>query len=203
MAAPQQMQIQVVRELNNEWLECIDDQGLYYFNKISQQAVDEMPAEAGAAPQYAQVQPQVLQDQAPVVQEQAPQAPALRKMIIGQWSVMEDANGIFFHNAETQQQSNEVPPEIAQVYAKVAYTGGQMVLPTAQPVPQQQFYQAAQPQQLPPQQMQQFCQAPQPVQYQQPIQYQQPMYQAPPVQQYQQMPVYAAQPQQQMYFQAA
>lgn len=180
--AAQQVQIQVVRELNQNWLECVDDQGLYYFNKETQECLDQMPAEAAQPMQQMQQMQQPQQPMQQMQQMQQPQqvmqqdtmqqamqqAPPQRKMIIGAWSVMEDAQGVFFHNGETQQQSAEVPPEIAQIFAKVTYAaGGQMVLPTAQPS-QPQMFQSQQPQQasfLP--------------QYQQPIQQpMQQMYQA-------------------------
>eukprot|EP00930_Biecheleria_cincta_P053341 TRINITY_DN3876_c0_g2_i4.p1 TRINITY_DN3876_c0_g2~~TRINITY_DN3876_c0_g2_i4.p1 ORF type:complete len:121 (-),score=30.19 TRINITY_DN3876_c0_g2_i4:350-658(-) len=64
--------------------------------------------------------------------------PPQRKMIIGAWSVLEDAQGIFFQNDETQQQSDQVPLEIAHIFSNVTYDmNGQMVLTTARPVQQQ------------------------------------------------------------------
>lgn len=46
---------QVLRQLGFNWLECQDEQGIFYWNEVSQQSSDTVPPElmgaAGAAPQ--------------------------------------------------------------------------------------------------------------------------------------------------------
>eukprot|EP00930_Biecheleria_cincta_P044660 TRINITY_DN3073_c0_g7_i1.p1 TRINITY_DN3073_c0_g7~~TRINITY_DN3073_c0_g7_i1.p1 ORF type:complete len:232 (+),score=72.80 TRINITY_DN3073_c0_g7_i1:55-750(+) len=138
---------QVLRELNNNWLECMDEQGVYYFNQATQQSSDYMPADAqDAQAQYAQplgqgaagfqqVQPiQPVQYAQPAQQAVQSAQPARKKMIIGSWWVMEDAQGVFFLNSETQQELNEVPPELANIYPSVAHLNSHVVQPSGVPL---------------------------------------------------------------------
>eukprot|EP00442_Polarella_glacialis_P006880 CAMPEP_0115122386 /NCGR_PEP_ID=MMETSP0227-20121206/46804_1 /TAXON_ID=89957 /ORGANISM="Polarella glacialis, Strain CCMP 1383" /LENGTH=100 /DNA_ID=CAMNT_0002524333 /DNA_START=47 /DNA_END=346 /DNA_ORIENTATION=- len=96
-------QPQILKELQGGWLECMDEQGVYYFNQMTQQSSDQMPAEAEAMPamaapmqqqQQQQMQQQQQQQQAGALQQQQQQQqpqqqPASLKMSIGPWSVME------------------------------------------------------------------------------------------------------------------
>jgi len=170
---------QVLRELGNSWLECMDEQGVYYFNSATQQSSDFMPADANDAQaqmpmveanpeaqygdqvfqqlphtqqigepnqpavqyaqpavQYAQpaAQPQYAQPAAQPTQPSVQSAqPARKKMIIGEWWVMEDAQGVFFVHSQTKQESNEVPPELANIYPQVAHLSSHVVQPSAFP----------------------------------------------------------------------
>jgi hypothetical protein len=36
---------QILRQLGNNWLECADEQGIFYFNQVTQQSSDTLPAE--------------------------------------------------------------------------------------------------------------------------------------------------------------
>eukprot|EP00427_Karlodinium_veneficum_P022378 CAMPEP_0169101658 /NCGR_PEP_ID=MMETSP1015-20121227/21751_1 /TAXON_ID=342587 /ORGANISM="Karlodinium micrum, Strain CCMP2283" /LENGTH=260 /DNA_ID=CAMNT_0009162707 /DNA_START=60 /DNA_END=842 /DNA_ORIENTATION=- len=40
----------ILRELGPVWLECMDAQGVFYFNKVTQQSSDTLPAELGGRP---------------------------------------------------------------------------------------------------------------------------------------------------------
>lgn len=72
----------VLAELGGGWLQCQDEQGIFYFNQVTQQSSDFLPAELGGAPQQPvsyiptqqmpQVQPQVqyLQPQVAPAQPQ-------------------------------------------------------------------------------------------------------------------------------------
>lgn len=116
---------QVLRELGGGWLQCRDDKGVFYYNQETQQSSDEAPAEFRVAakpsvsvqPQssaYAQPQPA----QKPVYTQQA-QMPANQvklKEQIGEWMICEDAQGEFYKNARTQQQFDQPPAELVQIY---------------------------------------------------------------------------------------
>jgi len=114
---------------------------------------DRVGAPIGFRPQQPpQQQQQPHFEQQPQQPQQQQQQPAALKMSIGPWSVMEDAQGIFFHNNETQQSFDQCPPEIANIYQKVG--GGMQAQAPQQAMyaPQQQMSYAPQGAQYAPQQ---------------------------------------------------
>jgi len=117
-AAEANPQVQVLRELGGGWLQCQDAQGVYYFNQVTQQSSDDLPAELrtpaqppasmqGALNSYAQ------QAQQP---EAAPASKPKLKQRLGEWMICEDAQGEFYMNARTQQSFDQPPPELVQLY---------------------------------------------------------------------------------------
>jgi len=111
-------QIQVLRELSAGWLQCQDAQGIYYYNQVTQQTSDDVPAELRAPahpPASMQSQSMACAQQAQMPQGAATN-PAKLKQQLGDWMICEDAQGEFYMNARTQQSFGQPPAELVQLY---------------------------------------------------------------------------------------
>jgi len=95
-------QVQVLRELDGGWLQCQDGQGVFFYNRVTQQSSVEMPNDLRAQQQQQQQQQTAA---AP------PQVQVLRDLGAG-WLQCQDAQGIYFYNQVTQQSSVDVPVEL-------------------------------------------------------------------------------------------
>jgi len=123
-------QAQVLRDLGSGWQECLDSQGVFYFNSLTGQSEDSLPqgvAGASLVYQHQQVAAQVQPAQytaAPYpatacqlqgVQAQPLQEEATVKMTVGVWSVCEDQQGEYYHNGTTGQTFDSPPPEFVEL----------------------------------------------------------------------------------------
>jgi len=137
-------QAQVLRDLGSGWQECLDTQGVFYFNSVTGQSQDTLPQEfAKVEPVYQQeVQPEApyaVQGVQGVQGQPAGPEEATVKMQLGVWSICEDNQGEFYHNATTGQTFDQPPPELLELYEQSQ--GGPAV--DAQPAPV--YHQAAAP----------------------------------------------------------
>jgi len=125
---------QVLRQLQGGWLECLDAQGVYYYNQLSQQTSEAMPPGAMAA------QASTLQAAPALAPSAQPQQKAVTKMQIGAWTVAEDAQGEFYFNQQTGQSYDQAPPELLALIQQLqaAPQQGQVYSQPAQAVMQQQ-----------------------------------------------------------------
>eukprot|EP00413_Alexandrium_margalefii_P045478 CAMPEP_0204588046 /NCGR_PEP_ID=MMETSP0661-20131031/48398_1 /ASSEMBLY_ACC=CAM_ASM_000606 /TAXON_ID=109239 /ORGANISM="Alexandrium margalefi, Strain AMGDE01CS-322" /LENGTH=184 /DNA_ID=CAMNT_0051597823 /DNA_START=62 /DNA_END=616 /DNA_ORIENTATION=- len=89
---------QVLRQLQGGWLECLDAQGIYYYNELTLQTSEAAPAAAFGP--------------TPVAQAPVQASAAVTKMQIGVWTVAEDAQGEFYYNQQTGQSFDHPPQEI-------------------------------------------------------------------------------------------
>jgi len=103
-------QPQVLRQLAGGWLQCKDQQGIFYHNSATKQSQNDPPPGMGAPGG------QQVQCQAPPVQQAASQSQVLREFP-GGWLQCRDAQGIYFHNSATKQSLDQPPPEIAHLVA--------------------------------------------------------------------------------------
>jgi hypothetical protein len=132
-------QVQVLRQLGGNWLECQDAQGIFYFNQATKQQCDYPPPELAAsmpkaaaasyqpayAPQAAAVPyqpayaPQAAMAPSYAQQGAVPQQPAASQAVvkfeIGIWKICEDAQGKFYFNTQTQQSYDQPPAELVQL----------------------------------------------------------------------------------------
>jgi hypothetical protein len=104
--AAAQPQANVLRELPDNWLECQDAQGIFYFNKVTQQSADFPPAGLITNVEVAPVAPTV-------VQATAPGQPQILRDLGKNWLECLDEQGIFYFNQVTSQSSDTLPPELA------------------------------------------------------------------------------------------
>lgn len=125
----------VLRELPNNWLECRDDQGIFFWNRVTQQSSDSMPVELvgvmqapAAAPMAVPMQaapmaqPQFIQTAAPSITTtpaaMAVAAPgnagqtAILRQLPNNWLECKDELGIYFFNQITQESSETMPAEL-------------------------------------------------------------------------------------------
>ncbi|CAK0795642.1 unnamed protein product [Prorocentrum cordatum] len=133
MQQPQQaqQQVEVLRELPRDWVQCRDAQGIFYYNKATQRSSDDLPDELRApepapapAAHYAQpthgahLQPQYLQQQPqqPQPQPQQQAQPTVHAKV-GDWSVCEDDQGIYYFHHPSGRSTEEQPPEVARYLA--------------------------------------------------------------------------------------
>jgi hypothetical protein len=178
---PQQAQVlqasaepQVLRDLGAGWLQCQDNQGIFYFNQVTQQSSDDLPAELRTPAQVVQapVQPQFMgYAQQPQMPQIAPASQATVKQQIGDWLICVDALGEFYVNARTQQQLDQAPAEL--LYQVQAAQQQKLTQPQAQVVTQQVAMQQPQYQTYQQPQYQTYQQPQGQMQYQT---YQQPQY---------------------------
>jgi len=141
-------QAQVLRDLGNGWQECLDEQGVFYFNSVTGESQDAPPSnEYGAGPQeytqevpgqpYAQAipnQPYAQEIPGPAYSQEIPgpahaqeipgaapqpgQKEAAVKMRIGHWSVCEDEHGEFYHNGTTGETFDQPPPALLDLHQR-------------------------------------------------------------------------------------
>eukprot|EP00747_Dinoflagellata_sp_TGD_P082858 gnl/TRDRNA2_/TRDRNA2_161859_c0_seq3.p1 gnl/TRDRNA2_/TRDRNA2_161859_c0~~gnl/TRDRNA2_/TRDRNA2_161859_c0_seq3.p1 ORF type:complete len:536 (-),score=91.82 gnl/TRDRNA2_/TRDRNA2_161859_c0_seq3:183-1790(-) len=118
-------QVQVMMQLGGNWLQCQDEQGIFYFNTVTQQSSTDMPPEArqqpapkaaaqpnyGGPPQGYQGPPP--QQGGPPGGAGSPPATVLAQLSAN-WLQCQDAQGIFYWNSATQQSSDEMPLELQQ-----------------------------------------------------------------------------------------
>jgi len=100
---------QVLRQLQGGWLECLDAQGVYYYNQHTQQTSEAVPPEAMGGQAPAAQAPMAAPAPAPAP---AAQPQAVTKMQIGCWTVAEDAQGEFYFNQQTGQSYDQPPAEL-------------------------------------------------------------------------------------------
>jgi hypothetical protein len=119
-------QAQVLRDLGSGWQECLDSQGVFYFNSLTGQSQDTLPPGVGGVPVVHQHTPVAAHVQlaapcaaasyANAYQLQGLQAQQVQeatvKMKVGVWSVCEDQQGEFYHNGVTGQTFDNPPPEL-------------------------------------------------------------------------------------------
>jgi len=117
-------QAQVLRDLGGGWLQCQDQQGIYYFNQQTQQSSDTPPQQMAVQPLPAA--------QPAAIASVAGQSQVLRELG-GGWLQCKDEQGIFFFNQQTQQSSDVVPPELAGVAAQLQLGGGGQTAALQQP----------------------------------------------------------------------
>jgi hypothetical protein len=127
----------VLREFGGGWVQCRDDQGIFYFNQVTQQSSDDVPPELRAAAQPPAVQPQyaasAYAQQAQVAQAAPTMEPKVKQKL-GDWMICEDAQGEYYINARTQQTFDQAPAELVQLYQSTQ----QQQQAAAQPAQQQQ-----------------------------------------------------------------
>jgi len=160
-------QAQVLRDLGGGWLQCQDQQGIFFFNQQTQQSSDVVPPElAGVAAQLQlggvgqavpvvlqqpQLQPQQMQAQMQVQQMQAQQAQQAaaqtkQKFTLGPWIVCEDSQGEFYYHTPSGQSFDQPPQELVQLYkaqqpsAAPAAPAQQVIQYVQQPMQAQQTY---------------------------------------------------------------
>jgi hypothetical protein len=157
---------QILRQLGYNWLECADEQGIFYFNSVTQQSSDIMPPELmGQMPQqmpqhqvmqqqqrpqqlmYQQMPPQqMLQQQMP--QQQMPQPQMLQQQMFAQQMQMQQpmkaigakviAGGL---GGGQMQSASYTPPQFSQQPQPVtSYTPGMTPVTSYVPAPQQNSY---------------------------------------------------------------
>jgi hypothetical protein len=148
--AQQAPQPQILRELPGGWLQCQDEQGVYFFNEVTQESCVDVPAalrQQQAAPK--QPQPMVYTQPAQSAPAAAAGQPKVKEQI-GDWMICEDAQGEYYINARTQQSFDQAPAELVQLY-QMAQQKKQLAAQKAQAASQQ----AAMQQQIRLQQQQQ------------------------------------------------
>jgi hypothetical protein len=137
-------QVQVLRDLGGGWLQCQDDQGVYFFNEVTGESSVDVPAALRAQAQPASYQPQSVayaqqaqtasyQPQSVAYAQQAqpapyqPQSVAYAQQVsepklkeqIGDWMICEDAQGEFYVHARTQQSFDKPPAELVKLYQSI------------------------------------------------------------------------------------
>lgn len=127
MAAPE---AQILRQLGPVWLECQDEQGIFYFNSVTQQSSDCLPAELGGRPpaqaqlvqlpQQPQLQPQVSSYTPPQAYAQA------NCQLQPQPYVMQQGQRYSTYQQQQPLQAQQLAPVQAQSYQP---------LPQVQPAP--------------------------------------------------------------------
>jgi hypothetical protein len=135
-------QVQVLRDLGGGWLQCQDDQGLYFFNEVTGESSVDVPAALRVQVQPTSYQPQSVayaqqvsvskpyqpyaqqaslptpyQPQSVAYAQQASE-PKLKEQI-GDWMICEDAQGEFYVNARTQQSFDKPPAELVKLYQSI------------------------------------------------------------------------------------
>lgn len=111
-----QEQAAVLRELPNNWLECQDAQGIFYFNSLTQQSMDTCPPEL-LAPQQPVVMsaPVAAPMVAPTVAAAAPNPIEGPSTILAElangWLECRDNLGVYYFNQFTQLSSDTRPAE--------------------------------------------------------------------------------------------
>lgn len=123
-------QVQVLSKLGAGWLQCQDNQGVFFFNEVTRETSVDVPAalRAPAAfqpqstpqvqpPGFASFQPQVMpQVQQTQAQQLAPSSNPRLKEQIGEWMICEDEQGEYYVNSRTQQSFSQPPQELVQQY---------------------------------------------------------------------------------------
>jgi len=144
----------VLRELPNDWLECQDGQGIFYWNKVTQQSSDNMPVEltgvpAMQAPMAVPVQAMAVPTTAPVTLYSTPMAMAapvqamaapmataapaqpgqtvILRELPNNWLECKDEQGIYFFNQISQESSDSLPAELMMA----GFQAGGVVAPMA------------------------------------------------------------------------
>jgi hypothetical protein len=109
MAAQQSV---VLQQLGQGWLQCQDQEGIFYYNSVTKQESVDVPMELRpamqVAPQYApaaQAVPAPAEPEKPVV-----------KMQFGDWMVCEDSQGEFYYHELSKQSFDTPPPELVEVF---------------------------------------------------------------------------------------
>lgn len=131
---------QILRDFGNNWLECQDALGIFYFNQATQQSADGVPPELAAAgvvaPVVAGVAPAMVQvAAAPQVQMGVqPDGTAVLRELPGSWLECQDAQGIFYFNSVTQQSSDAPPPEVMVADPNIAVVAAPAAPGMVQPV---------------------------------------------------------------------
>jgi hypothetical protein len=94
--------IKVLQQLGGNWVKCMDDQGIFYFNVATKQTSNDLPAELKTPMQ------------APPPQAVAPKAsPQILQELPNNWQKCRDEQGIFYFNKVTQEFSESLPPELS------------------------------------------------------------------------------------------
>eukprot|EP00448_Togula_jolla_P028074 CAMPEP_0170631240 /NCGR_PEP_ID=MMETSP0224-20130122/34508_1 /TAXON_ID=285029 /ORGANISM="Togula jolla, Strain CCCM 725" /LENGTH=232 /DNA_ID=CAMNT_0010959511 /DNA_START=60 /DNA_END=755 /DNA_ORIENTATION=+ len=113
MATPS-LEVRILRDLEIEgvgedWLECEDSFGLFYFNRRTQMATLELPPVVAAIPIEA---PVLISDpvktQEPVVLS-----------CVGEWVVAKDDLGLFYYNTSSLESYDEPPPALLLLLQKM------------------------------------------------------------------------------------
>lgn len=122
-------QVQVLRDLGGGWLQCQDNQGLYFFNQVTGESSVDVPAALRVQAQPTSYQPQSVAyaQQASVPTPYQPQSVAYTQQVsepklkeqIGDWMICEDAQGEFYINARTQQSFDKPPAELVKLYQSI------------------------------------------------------------------------------------
>jgi len=104
MAAP------TVLEQIGDWAVCEDAQGVFYHNLTTKQSFDNPPPELLQLVQAAQKGQTAPQNVQPAAQTQPAEAKVVQT--VGEWAVCQDAQGIFYRNLRTNENYDQVPPEL-------------------------------------------------------------------------------------------
>eukprot|EP00411_Alexandrium_monilatum_P052734 CAMPEP_0175423538 /NCGR_PEP_ID=MMETSP0095-20121207/48315_1 /TAXON_ID=311494 /ORGANISM="Alexandrium monilatum, Strain CCMP3105" /LENGTH=164 /DNA_ID=CAMNT_0016722801 /DNA_START=26 /DNA_END=516 /DNA_ORIENTATION=+ len=129
---------QVLRQLQNGWFECLDAQGVYYYNEHTQQSSEAVPAAAMKSASYGAPAAAPMA-QAPVAAPVAQGPAAMTKMQIGVWNIAEDAQGEFYCNTITGETYDQPPPELLSLMQVCGIQG-----PALAPAPAAKTYTAYQ-----------------------------------------------------------
>jgi hypothetical protein len=136
---------QILRDMGFNWLECLDEQGVFYFNQVTQQSSDTIPAELQIAPTMAVAAPSMAAPTMAMTSQQAP----MKAKVLGGGIASLPQQGVPSYTP-VQQQVASYTPALQQVQQMqvASYT------PVLQQAPQQQLLsypgvvqQQAQPQQ--------------------------------------------------------
>jgi hypothetical protein len=133
---------QILRDMGLNWLECLDEQGVFYFNQVTQQSSDTIPAELQTASVIAPTMAVAAPSIAAPTMAMASQKPPMKAKVL--------SGGIAsLPQVQQQQQVSSYTPALQQVQQQVAsYTPAlqqvhQMQVasytPVLQQAPQQQL----------------------------------------------------------------
>mmetsp|Transcript_17954 Transcript_17954/g.41897 ORF Transcript_17954/g.41897 Transcript_17954/m.41897 type:complete len:353 (+) Transcript_17954:149-1207(+) len=127
----------VLEEMRDGWLQCLDEDGVFYYNERTQQASVALPLELGGLAEAEQVKlASTVQHQAKPLNTDssaaaAPAAPPVKapkksvikkrdnpvvKLQLGDWMVCEDESGEYFFDAATQTALSTPPEAFVQLY---------------------------------------------------------------------------------------
>lgn len=148
---------QILRQLGPHWLECLDEQGIFYFNQVTQQSSDTLPAELMGGQPAAQPIPV----QAKIVQQPPSYTPP--PQVSSYTPPPQTGPQVYAHSGHAtppMQPGHMYPQAMQQQASYQPHLQPQFAQPQMQPPPfaAQQFG-AGQPPPMPPQQhpqMQQF-----------------------------------------------
>jgi len=126
---------QILRQMGGNWLECLDEQGIFYFNQVTQQSSDSLPAELGGQPVPSMAQPmpqQMPQAMSQQMLQQMQQAPMVQQH--PSYTPPPQVNSYTPPPQQMYSGHATPPPGAGQIYQQASY----------QPQPQPQFMQSNQ-----------------------------------------------------------